>query len=72
MYKRQKYAHLKELLLAIKWLGNAGSHASTPLSLDDVFDAYEILEVVLNDLYENKVEFARKLAKDINKNRGPK
>ncbi|EGM67953.1 DUF4145 domain-containing protein [Shewanella sp. HN-41] len=67
-----KYAHLKELLLAIKWLGNAGSHASTPLSLDDVFDAYEILEVVLNDLYENKIELARKLAKDINKNRGPK
>ncbi|MDF4711260.1 DUF4145 domain-containing protein [Vibrio parahaemolyticus] len=67
-----KYVHLKELLLAVKWLGNAGSHASKPLSLDDVFDAYEILEVVLSDLYENKVELAKKLAKGINKNRGPK
>ena len=48
-------------LLAIKWLGNEGSHADA-ISKNDVLDAYEILEWVLDDLYvgyrkqlENKV-----------------
>jgi hypothetical protein len=69
---KTKYLHLKDLLLAIKWLGNAGSHASKPLSIDDVFNAYDILDVILTDLYANKAAQVKSLAKNINKNKGPK
>ena len=37
-------------LFAIKWLGNEGSHTDT-ITKNDVLDAYEILEFVLDDLY---------------------
>ena len=37
-----KYAHFKETILAVKWLGNAGSHgngvAKDMISKDDVLD----------------------------------
>ncbi|WP_162998162.1 DUF4145 domain-containing protein [Brevundimonas lutea] len=38
-------------LMAIKWIGNAGSHAGQPLTRDDVLDALEIMEVAIDDLY---------------------
>jgi len=50
----EKHRNLKELLFAIKWLGNAGSHANKEVSNDDVMDAYEILDVVLHEIYESK------------------
>jgi hypothetical protein len=37
-------------LLALKWIGNAGSHADE-LSRDDVYQAFDILEVVLHDVF---------------------
>jgi hypothetical protein len=40
---------IAELLMAIKWIGNAGSHAGE-INKDDVLDAYEILEIVLDEL----------------------
>jgi len=68
----EKHSNLKELLFAIKWLGNAGSHANKETSNDDVMDAYEILDVVLNEIYESKHKKATQLAKQINKKKGPK
>lgn len=41
---------IKESLLAIKWLGNDGSHEST-LEECDVAFAYEVFGLVLNNLY---------------------
>lgn len=35
-----------ELLLAVKWLGNSGSHAGG-LTRDDVLDAFDLIELVL-------------------------
>jgi len=67
-----KYSHIKDLLFAIKWLGNAGSHSHKKVSKDDVLDAYEIMDVVLNELFLNKKERAKKLSKKINKKKGPK
>ena len=66
-----KYKEFKELFLAVKWLGNAGSHSSNKITLDDVMDSYEIMDLALNRIYENTSKTVEKLAKDINKRRGP-
>lgn len=67
-----KYSELRELLLAIKWLGNAGSHAESAVTIDDVMDAYELIDHVLQELYTQKAKKAKALAKLINKKKGPK
>lgn len=67
-----KYEDIKELLYAVKWLGNAGSHAGKELTIDDVMDAYEIMEHLLVELYESKSTKVKKLAKKVNKAKGPK
>jgi len=68
----QKYAELRDLLFAIKWLGNAGSHADSTISIDDVMDAYELIDHVLQELYAQRSKKAKELAKAINKKKGPK
>jgi hypothetical protein len=65
-----KYQHIKELCFAIKWLGNSGSHCGEELSSDNVFDGYDVLSVLLEELYHNKQEHAKKLAKKINTKKG--
>ena len=67
----EKYGDLKELLFAIKWLGNAGSHADSSVTLDDVMDAYELIEQVLQELYTQKAKKVRALAKRVNRKKGP-
>ncbi len=67
-----KYADLSELFFAIKWLGNAGSHAEREMSSDDVMDAYDLVDHVLQDLYAQKARKAKALAKEINTRKGPK
>ena len=67
-----KHSHLGDLCLAIKWLGNAGSHSESTITLDDVMDAYEIFAVLLQELYDDRKKTAKKLAKSINKRKGPK
>jgi hypothetical protein len=67
-----KYQGIKEFCLAIKWLGNAGSHGYKNITLDDVMDAYEIMDEVLRELFEKKQEHIKKLVNTINKKKGPK
>ncbi len=67
-----KYADLRDLLFAIKWLGNAGSHADSVVTLDDVMDAYELVDHVLQELYAQRSKKAKDLAKLVNKKKGPK
>ena len=64
-----KYSHIKDLLFAIKWLGNAGSHDT--LSTKDVMDSYKLTERVLEELFDNRAAEVVKLAKAINKKKGP-
>lgn len=70
-----KYSALKEHLLAIKWLGNAGSHDSSDskaqISADDVLDSYEFTEHVLQEIYAPKAKTLLARAKKVNKKRGP-
>jgi hypothetical protein len=63
-------SELGELLLAIKWIGNSGSHNSK-VTKDDTLDAYQILEYVLDKLYDNSTGELMKIAKIINKKKVP-
>lgn len=69
--KDEKYSGLSMKLLAIKWLGNAGSHGNE-LSKEDILDAYEVLEYVLGEIFvrpqhvSNIVKKANKLNKTFN------
>lgn len=65
-----KYSEVKDLLLAIKWLGNAGSHSRSELRKDDILDGYVLFEEVLKLIFFPSE--ARTIAKVINKNKGPK
>lgn len=47
----KKNAVVGDHLMAIKWIGNAGSHAGRPLTRQDILDALEMMEVVIEDLY---------------------
>lgn len=67
----KKYVDLRDILLAVKWLGNAGSHSGHAVSVDDVVDAYSLLEHILSSIYENKVELLKNLAVKINEKKGP-
>lgn len=64
-----KYANIKDLLLAVKWIGNTGSHA-TEISRVAVMDAYDMLEHCLDLLYGEKKDLMI-LAKAINRKKGP-
>lgn len=57
-------------LLAIKWLGNTGSHSSE-LKAKDVLDAFELLAHALEEIYDAKSSKLKKLASSIIKKKGP-
>ena len=65
------YQDLKELLTAVKWLGNAGSHEGSIVVRRDVCDAYDLLEYVLTEIYEGKARKLKEIAVAINKQKGP-
>lgn len=67
----KKHAALSEALMAVKWLGNAGSHAA-PLTPDDILDGFEIVEHVLDKLYSTREQRAATLARAINRRKAPR
>lgn len=66
-----KYSDFKEMILAIKWLGNAGSHSHDEITTDDILDAYELLEHVLNEIYQPTTKRLQAIARKVNKKKGP-
>ncbi len=67
----QKYDAVREELLAAKWLGNHGSHYGESLRAADLDDLYTLLKHVLEAIYEKKHAAVRKLARTINRYKGP-
>lgn len=51
--KKRGYKKISELLNSLKLLGNTGSHNEI-LSREDLLDAYEILEYILDEVYIKK------------------
>ena len=58
-------------LIALKWLGNAGSHESSSVSHSDLLDAFEIMEHALSEIIDERSIRVSALAKKLtNKHRG--
>lgn len=68
----KKHPDLQEYLLAIKWVGNNGSHPERKLIKKDLIDLYDILEHVLFEIFDNKSQTILSKAKAINKAKGIK
>ena len=66
-----KYSEIKDLLLAVKWLGNAGSHDGEKPNSGDVRTTYDLLEHALSEIYEEKGKRLKAIAKKVNKKKGP-
>lgn len=56
-------------LMALKWLGNSGSHDSE-VSQDDLLDAFEIMEHSLGEIIERRSERVALLAQKMTKKHG--
>lgn len=67
-----KYSEIKGSFFAIKWLGNAGSHSTKEITMDDVMDAYEMFEYALKELFDNQKKQTKAIAKQIIKKKGPR
>lgn len=66
----KKHPEAAELLLAVKWIGNAGVHTGA-LTQHEVADAMDILETALDSLFNTHTRRVKRLAKTINKRRSP-
>jgi hypothetical protein len=66
----KKNPEVGEKLLAIKWLGNSGSH-SDALQQSDVLDAFELLCYTLEEILEGKSSRLKRLSSTIIKSKGP-
>lgn len=64
---KSKQPEIANYLLALKWIGNQGSHSSSKLSRKELIDAYRILEVSLVDLYDKTRIVVNRLTNKINK-----
>lgn len=69
--KRPALGTLSDRLLAVKHLGNAGSHPGDVL-IDDMFDGFDILEQVLHDKSSNHASDLAKMVKQINAKKRPR
>jgi hypothetical protein len=65
-----KYSEAQDALLAIKWLGNAGSHSSVLVEAD-IFDALDLFEIALEHVYVKHHAAMKKLAKAVVRRQGP-
>jgi transcription elongation factor Elf1 len=67
-FKRVK-PEIADFLLAIKWIGNTGSHIGI-LEKIDILDAYELLGHSLNKVFDDKETELKKKTKEIIKRKG--
>jgi hypothetical protein len=65
----KKNPNVGNTLIAIKWLGNTGSH-SPDLKANDVLDAFELLLHAIEEIYESKTVRLKKLTSSIIKRKG--
>ncbi len=63
-------ADIGEHLMAVKWLGNAGSHQGEALTRADTEMAFDQIEHILAEVYGRRTESLKAAAKAINKKGG--
>lgn len=63
-------SNVKDQILAIKWLGNHGTHAAI-MTRSAVYDAIDIFEMVLSILYSDHPARMKKRVSGVNKRGGP-
>jgi hypothetical protein len=68
---RTKNNSIADSLMAIKWIGNEGSH-SIKIIQDDLLDAYELLENSLSELFDNHSKRLERIKNEIIKRKGPR
>lgn len=59
------YTDHREALMAIKFLGNAGSHSLDSVTTQDIEQAYVITEFVLRKIYAGSTQSVRQLVKHL-------
>ena len=68
---KKKAPDAADYLLALKWLGNEGSHANPDeLTKDDLLDGFEIFEHVIELVYVKRVARLKKIAQGIKVRKG--
>lgn len=55
--------------MAIKWIGNQGSHLDKELTNENLITAFEILENVLHKIYDKSEKMIAQKVRHINKNK---
>lgn len=70
--RRSEMAELCDRMLALKHLGNAGSHPGVKITKEDAFDAFDILSRLLACMYPEEDPDRSRLTKEINKRKGPR
>ena len=68
--KKAKDKRLVSIMTAMKWIGNEGSHGGK-LSRDDVFDAFDLLEHTLKQIFDDSTTSLVALSQKINRKKGP-
>ncbi len=66
---KAKNEEVAELLLAVKWIGNTGSHTDS-ISLQEALDGAELFSHAIELLYDTKSHELKKKAKKINARKG--
>lgn len=56
---------------ALRWLGNHGSHAGGGITKEQALEAFEIMELLLEEVFSNRRRELRELALAINSAKGP-
>lgn len=59
------------LLDAIRWLGNEGSHSGSKISHEDAGHAFEVIDLLLEECYGDRKKKIHDLAAAIRKHKGP-
>lgn len=67
---KQSHREAGEALMAVKWIGNEGSHEDGELSALDVIDGAEFLEHALALIYDHKKKALLRRVKAVNKAKG--
>ncbi len=65
----KKNSEIAQMLMAIKWLGNVGSHDGKRLTINKILDAYVIVEHVLEKLYSPRERSVKRLVRAINRSK---